>query len=242
MTIVVPTCSYLPESSAATPAAPGAFEGVICPGDEDWFSVQVEAGMVLSADLAFGHAEGDLNLFLYAEDGTTLLVAATSEDDDEQVKHLARQARVYLVVVDGLGGADNAYRLELGVEEENPPLSCPADDRYEDNDGPVTATPLDDEPVAGIVCAWDDDWFAKDLQAGDVVTVDLLYAHRRGGDLDLYVYDPSGARELDHSRSISDDERVQVQVDEAGTYFVRVDGFVSAENTYELRVTVEPGG
>ena len=44
----------------------GSVETIICPGDRDWFQIQVMASQTVVADLEFQHAYGDLDLFLYA--------------------------------------------------------------------------------------------------------------------------------------------------------------------------------
>lgn len=63
-----------------------AVNGEICPDtDEDWFSIQAEAGDTITADLRFTHADGDLSLYLYDSSGN-LLDSSVTEADNECVR------------------------------------------------------------------------------------------------------------------------------------------------------------
>jgi len=108
-------------AGAATPVQAGQHSGSLCPGDEDWYAVDVGAGHTLIADLSFVHAEGDLDLeVLRAHEGAAPESVATSrgQSDGEvlEVGPLDEAARL-LVRVHGHEGSWADYRLRLRVVE-----------------------------------------------------------------------------------------------------------------------------
>jgi len=90
---------------------PGSYVDLaLLPGDEDWFSFDICAGGVLTVQIAFWHAQGDLDLGLYTGGGA-VVAASTSADDDEWVQVRANaDARGYVRVVD-FQGQGNTYEL-----------------------------------------------------------------------------------------------------------------------------------
>lgn len=81
-----------------------------------------------------------------------------------------------------------------------------------------------------------DDVYTLVWGGGDLV-LDLLFTDDLG-DLDLFLFDnnnPSG--ELAQSISVTDNEQVAVGALAAGTYWVSVDGWFGASNTYTLNVS-----
>ena len=97
---------------------PGASGLSLCVGDTDWFAVVATAGTTLTIKANFAHAEGDLDLRLYAPAlSTSIPVAASdSKDDDETIVWPVAVTGVYLVRVNGFNGASAPYGLELTVE------------------------------------------------------------------------------------------------------------------------------
>jgi hypothetical protein len=92
---------------AGSPAA-----GRRCASDTDTFVVRASMGQRLVVDLAFRHADGDLDLLLY-EPGRDprvdrAIARSESADDDEQVAHRARVDGDFLVVVTGAESAAQA--------------------------------------------------------------------------------------------------------------------------------------
>ena len=120
-----------------------------------------------------------------------------------------------------------------------PTTSC-ADDSWELNDTPSQA--LANPPLApggyDLVSCPDpsdsfvanDDWF-RIVVAGDS-QIDLKLTGGSATDLDLYLYDASGAIVM-RSASLISSEEVAVCVP-AGTYYVEVVGYGSARNPYHL--------
>ena len=82
----------LNNDSAAAAASLTKMEGPLftelrlCPGDEDWYEIPVEAGTYLTVDARFTHADADIELQLYLDDGQTLLDESRTITDNERVE------------------------------------------------------------------------------------------------------------------------------------------------------------
>jgi hypothetical protein len=100
----------------------------ICPGNDDWFAVQLDAGQALFATLAFAQSDSrqDLDLRFYRQSdlGPVDLVGCTEADPsgcssdngqsataNENFTFTAENAGTYYVVVHGWNGAANQYDL-----------------------------------------------------------------------------------------------------------------------------------
>ena len=70
----------------------------ICPGDEDWFSIQLNRSEILTVELLFDHSQrGDLDMEIYragaAPDALELIQVSESSTDDETAVTLPAQER-----------------------------------------------------------------------------------------------------------------------------------------------------
>ena len=88
-----------------------SLNGMICPGDEDWYKVTLNASSVVK--LSFVHANGDLKLTAYRDDGSWLSESDTASD----LESLRLDAGIwYLRVMGATTDAANNYRIEV-IEE-----------------------------------------------------------------------------------------------------------------------------
>ena len=86
-----------------------------------------------------------------------------------------------------------------------------------------------------------DDVYRLEWGGGDI-TIDLFFskdAGGSGGDLDLYLLDGPGSGFA--STSVTDDEQIVVAGLAAGKYWIVVDGWAGASNSYKLAVSPTPG-
>jgi hypothetical protein len=96
----------------------------ICPDDEDWYAINLNAGETINVDVLFDHQapEDDLDVFVYAPDGVTNLtpccspVNGQSSNDDEQLSYQAQQSGRFYVVVRGYRGSNNDYLVGFEVD------------------------------------------------------------------------------------------------------------------------------
>lgn len=94
--------------SHATPTIAGLIEGrVACADDPDWYELSTVAGQDLEIQASFLHAQGDVNLAVYDDQG--LLARADSQTDDEHLSITAMGDVLYVEVT----GQDNTYDLQI---------------------------------------------------------------------------------------------------------------------------------
>ena len=163
-----------------------------CPGDADYFAVDLACGDSLSAAIVFSHSDGDLDLLFFgpgASAGSEPLAASISEDDGELiVLESAPQAGRYTLFVEGYpaGGTDNAYSLRV----ETSPASACAPDALEPNDTIGQATPLGQAAsFEDLTLCCDPDIYRADLGTGDGLLVEATSAYGTPMPLEVYASD-----------------------------------------------------
>ena len=115
------------------------------------------------------------------------------------------------------------------------PTGC-VDDRYEENDTCGAATAITAGTYRDLqICSGDNDWFAVDLQAGDTLTVTILFTHTQG-DLDMWLVDTDCSTLLAQGTSYTHDEQMVYTVAADGIYNIKVYGYQGAENGYDMVV------
>ncbi len=119
---------------------------------------------------------------------------------------------------------------------------CPGtDDAFEDNDDCGSAATLPLGLTQGLYTetrAGDHDYFRFEVPAGEVLTVDLLFAHSEG-NVDVMLYGADCAGVLGIGFSQTDDERVEVANAGSSALDVVIEVFVSSVtgtdcNTYDI--------
>lgn len=228
--------------AAPLPPETGLFDELkLCPGDVDWYRLDLTAGTYLTVDARFRQSDGDLELQLFLADGVTLLDESRSVTDNERVEFeagtdLTVLVRVFLAVP---ARAPPTYRLVVARDAGD---VC-EDDAFEDNDVLASAVMTrSDVPVEGRVCPGDADWFVlKNLELGQTVEVDLDFRHALG-DLDLELHRAGSSRPLLRSASVTDDESLRFVTSFAGDHFLRVYGQRGDSNVYTLRAAVRDDG
>ncbi|MBM4355151.1 MAG: tetratricopeptide repeat protein [Deltaproteobacteria bacterium] len=87
-----------------------------CPGDDDWFSLDLKKGQSVEASISFEHAKGDLKLELYEDDDDKPLVESDKSSDQQNGEGLrfgAEEDTHYLLRVTGPAGATNFYMVKV---------------------------------------------------------------------------------------------------------------------------------
>lgn len=88
----------------------------ICPYDQDWFAVPVEAGDRVHVAILFAQSDGDLDLRVYDGLGAAPVAVSQSTDDDEDAVVDAPLATTLFVRVAGYGSASAPYELVIELE------------------------------------------------------------------------------------------------------------------------------
>ena len=214
-------------------------------GDPDWyrFTLGTAGRSGDKAAITFSHAAGDLDLVLYASNGTTELVRSEGTGNSEEVSLAGLSAGTYYLRVFGYDNAANpSYALSVAATP-----ATVSGDRFENNDTAATATDL--RTISGTTAesslsieAGDPDWYRFTLGAagrsGDKATITFTHAQ---GDLDLALYASNGTTLLSQSNGVANSEEVSLAGLSAGTYYLRVYGYDNAANpSYALSVAATP--
>jgi len=209
-------------AATATPLTLGANVGArICAMDEDFYALDITTAGVLRVQMAFTHANGDLDL--QVRDATGKVVASSTGVTDEEVLEAAVMPGQYVVRVYGFGSATNPYTLTTAN------ASCAGDDELEENDRESRAVTLGPGSYSLVRCPGDDDYWALALLAGDGLNATIS-----GTGLTLELLGPDGAL-------LGSGATVMASGAAAGRYTLRVTGGNSANVTYGLTVNVTAG-
>ncbi len=200
-------------------------------GDDDWYEISITSGYEhLIVNCTFSDAAGDIDIAVYASDGTTRIAYSWSITDNEYIDVLLPSSGTYFIRV---YGADAGNLYDLWWDD----LIRPSDDNYEENDVYSSAYSiielywLAEQNGAGI--QGDDDWYQITITTGyEHLIVDLRFTHA-GGDIDLQVVASDGSTVIAGSLSKSDNEYIDVLLPSSGTYYIRVFG-TNVGNLYNL--------
>jgi len=134
----------------------------LCPGDPDWFAVDVPAGAALFIAAKVLGDPAPLVLSLVGPDGAPLQEAQGDQELAVELRQ-AEQAGRHLFRVSVVGDAQPAY--ELAVEVQPP---CPlGEDALEENDSLAAAHELGKGEQKGLrICPADEDWYSVLLPPG----------------------------------------------------------------------------
>ena len=219
----------------------GTLAGLVtCPGDADYFAIDLAAGDELDILASFSDAAGDIDVQLYNVDGTVVGRGLTVSDDEE-INYIATRSGRYVVHVYLLGDdelAGNTYELDLDVTSAGP--ACDTD-RFEDNDTFDTAIDFDAGSFTDlIVCSDDDDFYAFDLGAGDVIRIDVDFEFL-DGNINIDLRNGSGAIVAESTNLFSSDESIEYTAPAAGVYTlnVRLAFDLGDSAVYDLDVVID---
>ena len=209
----------------------------LCPGDLDWYRVDLTCGQNMTLLMTFTHADGDLDLIVFGPTGSEPVAQGVSADDDETVAvENVPVSGPYFVRVQGwpIDQTQNSYDL-LG--EITGGADC-CEDTLEPDNGPAEATTLSGEDsYPHLTLCGDADWFQRDLGIGDGVLVQAVVSQ---GAIRLVGLAADGATVVAEAvvRDNSHDLEVE-NVAQAGTYFLVVEP-VATPATYSLDAFVFP--
>lgn len=227
-------------------------EGSGVNNDNDFFFYDVPEGSgSLDIEMFFIDDEGDLDMELFDSNGSSIAESA-GVSDYEQIVILpddqggTLNAGVYTLLVYGFGGpTQSAYNLRFTVEE---PVALPPpspDDSYEDNNNWQSAYDISGlnenflSSIDGNGVQIDPDWYEIFVPAGqNRLTVQAIFTHYAGGNIDIALYASSGIR-ISESVSGDDNETInQLLSPSGGTYYVLVYG-AGAGIEYDLWFSTE---
>jgi hypothetical protein len=209
----------------------------ICPGDEDYYRLNVAFGESVSATVSFDGAATDLDVTLLNSVGLPVVRAAGSEVPERVRKRFFSTEDVF-VHVRGFGNQIGSYTLVIA---HDPPFVCEPD-AAEPNDELATATlvPLGGAlaPSARTLCTLDVDLYALPLEDFERAVIQATYDD---ADLEarIEVLDATGSSVLATSPPGTGGAALSYDAQGNENVLVRVTGVGNAVGPYTLSITKE---
>lgn len=199
--------------------------------DRDFFAIDLKRGDHLNVSVAFDHETGDTDLILYNPNRTAIASSLSVTDDEAISIQASETGKHYLLVV---SSATDPAGDSIAVDREQGDI--PQDDQFEPNDGFDSATGIT-TPFARDdlqILTHDRDVYALEMPDDSTLVVSAQFDHN-DTDLDIRLYDKN--QELvAASATISNEESITRQIDEAGTYYVEVYSDDDKTGRYTLSV------
>jgi hypothetical protein len=129
---------------------------------------------------------------------------------------------------------ENWYGSQVGQMH----LVCFHDDLEPNNDFGNAVSITAGQLVGLQICSGDEDFYAFDVPAGQVISTTIDFAHE-AGNLDMALYGPDFSL-LAESTSLDDGEMISHPSTESGTYYLQVYGVDLAANRYNLVLDWQP--
>lgn len=196
---------------------PSPVSGTTCGDDDDWYAIASAPGCTVLAELEQTPLEGsagDIDLLLFDPDGQ-LVATSNNLAGTEALNVPAHKTGLYAARLRA-GSRDNvAYSLTLTSTCASD-ISCPDDDRLEDNDDATApATLVEGVAHDGILCGVDEDWFLVPATPGCIADARVELEHAQG-DIDLELYRADGTARVASSAGSTNEERILKGIPEAG--------------------------
>ncbi|MCC7070422.1 MAG: hypothetical protein IT383_03810 [Deltaproteobacteria bacterium] len=209
----------------------------LCPGDLDFFAIEMEAGEALSATLSFDGGAADLDLAFLDDQGRVVAQAAGTAAPELLRQRFTWAGTVYLRVR-GFGFSSGAYQLRVSHE---PPFVCTADAAEPDDElGSAPVVPLGGAiaPEPRSACLGDVDLLTVPLEDFERLVVVAAYDDA-DVELAIEVLDASGTQLL--ARAPAARGGAAISYDAAGdeTVVVRITGAGGAIGPYSLSIAKE---
>ena len=113
--------------------------------NEDWYQIELQEEQELQVELQFVHQQGDLDMELYADDGTVILTSNTVTDV-ESITHTSTYQGLHywrVLLRSDTGSTGNNYMMQV-VLSEPPEIG---DSASEDTAEPESQTPPTAPPI-----------------------------------------------------------------------------------------------
>lgn len=220
----------------------GNYGLLVCgsPKDNDWFSMAMTSGETLNIDLGFVHANGNIDLFLFDDSGSTQTVAESrSTTDNESISFTSNRDQTVTWRVEAI---TNQAALPYDMTVSTTPAGACSDDAFGGNTASASAAAVD---APGLyprltLCEGLEDWFEFDLTSGRASEVFINFDGNKA-DLDLTVLDPS-LSVVDTGMTTNSDESVTFTPMMSGTYYAQITGKANARLEYDLLLYTDTDG
>ena len=218
--------------------------------DEDYWLIQgVPAGQIVTVDVLFADAAGDIDLRLFSDVGTcgTQIGYSGSVTDNEQVSAVNGSAGPvdYAIRVQAFGSSFDCNGYDLQVSLTPDPCAVAIDDSFEPNDDCASSVALAAGAHFGLFASETDaDFYTVTVPAGEVLTVDVTYVSGVNGDVDLFLYDDTAClSQVDANFSFGGTGQVSWSNATGAVADVRLEAEVAVGagcNSYDLNIATAP--
>ncbi len=237
-----PTCTDRLEpnddADGASTLDPDNYSGLwACPDEDDWFRLDLRVFDTFLFDAFADGQHGDIDLFIYDDEGT-LLASSAEKEGDEHLVFVAPDTGVYYAVVTlttdhGDEGAE--YLLNLQID----PAYC-VQDPWEPNPTFTQAPFIFPHPWWNqVVCPDDEDWYETAQWAGPLLQIWAFFDPAEG-DINLSLHDGTTGELLVESTGTGGEEYVEWLTVDGPPYSFRVwheqDGGRYFGNVYDLLI------
>ncbi len=218
--------------TAPLPTTLTALEG--CPGDDDWFLVELASWVSLDLQLAFAHAEGNLDVVITDAGSTVPVTSVASTTDNESLSWVAPYGPADFGVQVSMTGSDTGS-LPGSPYSIVGTVTCDPD-ADEPNDVQAAAASITGGTSARTHCG-DDDWYSVDAAPWEEVQVQTFFGNTEG-NIDLFVVD-SGGNVLQSSQTNTDAELLTYTANnEQVLQLTMADAGTVPGNSYDLSILV----
>ncbi|MDX9720368.1 MAG: pre-peptidase C-terminal domain-containing protein [Myxococcota bacterium] len=209
-------------------------DGMLCPGENDWFAVQHDSDGAFAATLVFDANAGDLDLELFDAQGT-LVAFSRRPSDLEEIELASLPSGTYALRVYGYQNASAEYVLEV---EQGGEQACEAD-TFEDNDDPGSAALLTLGQYSASFCG-DPDYFSVPFEPLQRLSIRTTW--NTGGALRFSLLSANGAVLLADSTPIPNGaELIHDNDDSQRTLLLEIaDGNLGTEYNLEVAAVAPP--
>jgi len=144
--------------------------------DQDWYFYPGLIGDQIQITINFTHALGDIDLYIYEDDATTLLDSSTGVSDEEVcLVTMAYDGMIYIQVGGDLNGNEYDLLIEL--------VAVTDDDTFEENDNPTQSKAVTTGTTVDLVSN-DLDYYNISITTGKLVTIGIVYESDWSGLID----------------------------------------------------------
>jgi hypothetical protein len=219
------------DMNAATPLSTlGDAELTACPGDEDWARFEIEQGQRIKITLRHDRI-GDINMQILSADGEFLTTVERSET--EILSGWIDGPTEGFVLINNPDRRGSNYSLQL-TEDEQP---CQAD-RFENNNSAAAAERISGGTHDALTFCGDVDYYRFSANESSHIEARLIGA----SELTLELLDDSGDRVLRSGGADEGGRSLVFNTQDAGIFFLRVQGPEGFTGDYELILEREVDG
>jgi hypothetical protein len=223
----------------ATPAAQVPLDvtmvASVCPGDEDYLTIDLAEGEGVEVSLAFDETVGDLDLELLDAESGALLSRSAGLANPERLRMRSPAARSIVVRVSGYANASGDYQLTL---TSLPEFECTADPSEPDNDtagAVLLPAGTDVAAEARTLCVADTDVYEVPLEDFERLVARASFATEEL-DVQMRVLASDGETVLETSPDSAGGETISYAAQGNETVFLEIASMLNTSGPYTLEV------